>query len=147
MVYLNNIEDIFGDFLPKKEHEIKELYNIRVRERRDKYMGDDQLTAHVYYSHDNKNIVVELGNDDNKYLYYHCLREQMKSHPKSFDEIYDTRQFFQRKESTFFKWYPEEVYALEALEDKRSVFATHLQSSSIDMEQIYSSCFTDRLLM
>lgn len=168
MVYLNNIEDLSGDFLAKNEHEIKELYNIRVRESRDRYMEDetvgsdelyrvitiedydrvyDQLTAHVYYSHDTKNIDIELVSDDNKELYYHCLREQMKSHPKSFAEVYDTRQYYQRKESTFFKWYPEEGYALESLEDKRSVFLAHLQSSNINIEQIHSSCFTERLLM
>lgn len=131
---VNNIEDLSGHFLANKEHEIRELYNIRVRESRDRFMGNDtvgaeelyrvitiedydrvydQLPAHVYYSQDTDNIAFELISDDNKDLYYTCLREQMKSHPRSFYEIYDTREYHQRKKSAFFKWYPEEEYAIE----------------------------------
>jgi hypothetical protein len=167
-VYLNNIEDLSGHFLANHEHEIRELYNIRVRESRDRFMGNDtvgvdelyrvitieeydrvyeQLPAHVYYSQDTDNIYFELVSNDNNDLYYTCLREQMKSNPRSFYEIYDTREYGQRKNSTFFKWYPEEEYAIGILEDKRSVFVTHLQSSSVDMDQICISYFTDRLLL
>lgn len=116
-IYLNNIEDLSGHFLANHEHEIRELYNIRVRESRDRFMGNDtvgadelyrvitiedydrvydQLPAHVYYSQDTNNIAFELVSDDNKDWYYTCLREQMKSHPRSFFELYDTREYHQR---------------------------------------------------
>jgi hypothetical protein len=71
----------------------------------------------------------------------------MKSHPRSFYDIYDTREYGQRKNSTFFKWYPEEEYAIDTLEDNLSVLVTHLQSSSVDMDQICRSYYIDRLLL
>lgn len=169
MVYLNNIKDLNGDFLTTYEHEIRELYNIRIRDNRDRYMDDEtvgmdelyrvisiedfdrvyeQIPVHVYYSRDTDNLAFELISSDNKDLYHTCLRDQMKNHPKSCDEMYDTWEHKQRiKSKNTFKWYPEEAYDIQTLENKRFEFVTHLQSSSVDTDQIYNSYFTDRLMI
>lgn len=167
-VYLNSLDDVSGHFLANHEHEIRELYNIRVRESRDKIMGNDtvgtdelyrviniedydrvydQLPTHVYYAQDTNSLYFELISGDNNDLYYTCLKDQFKNHYRSVYEIFDTREYIQRKNTTFFKWYSGEKYAIETLDDKRSVLVTHLQSSNINMDQIFSSYFTDRLLL
>ncbi|MFX3636078.1 MAG: hypothetical protein ACE3L7_05660 [Candidatus Pristimantibacillus sp.] len=169
-VYLNNKIDLSGNFLVNHEQEIRELYNVRIGEDRSKSMSDDtvgedelyrviniedyivvyeELLAHVYYSNETQRLNYYLANEDDveNELHYSCLKDQLRDHPKSFDGVYSTLMYKKHKDSNLFNWYSGEEYSLPALQHKREELALFLSNTDIQLEQISSRYYTDRLLM
>ena len=169
-IYLNNKQDLSGNFLVNHEHEIRELYNKRVFEDRSRISSDDtigedelyrvvsiedydqvyeEVLTHVYYSDESDELVYQLVNEYaiNNELFYSCFKDQLREHPKSFDGIYNTKDYSKLKDTKAYSWYNDEIYSSHDLETKRNELILQLMNKNVQLDQTYNCYYTDRLLL
>lgn len=166
-VYLNKVEDLSGNFLVNHEADIRDLYTERVSGETRRALTDDnilrdelyrvinieehdivyeEVVAHLYYSMESDSLtyIFNSGNSMDDEMYYSCLKNQYRDHPKSFDRLYDTRYYFQNK--YMFSKNKDEITSLDSLSHKRDELRTFLISPNIRFDQILDCYYDNRLL-
>ncbi|WP_150275462.1 hypothetical protein [Paenibacillus tepidiphilus] len=165
-VYLNKIEDISGDFLVKREGDIRDLYTERIIGETRRSLIDDNIVrdelyrvisieeydivyeeveAHLYYG-DNGFLTYTFisGNSSDDEVYYNSFKNQFKDHPKSFDRFYDTRYYYQNKE--MFSQNEINIDDYDSLFSKREELSSLFSDLNIKYEKIANNYYDNRLL-